>query len=241
MADFTVWDTVWLVYIATAMQVLGLLITKQIMLRILVLIGSIFYVLFAYFHLSEPLWAAVYGSALIGLANLIGLSLLIYSRVPIGMTETERAFFDALGKPEPGVFRRLLAKGHIKKTDLPLKLTQEGDVPDKLYFVLTGQVEVQKGDASFVLHDQCFVGEVAYLSGVNASGSARLLQGGLYIEWDCSRLKKATKKSPVLRQTLEALISRDLATKVATGVQTSNLRVADKSPIQIRHSTSATA
>ena len=78
-----------LVFTATALQALGLLFQKQIILRLLVLTGSCVYVAY-YLAQALPLWDAAIGSALIALANLIGLGMLLYSRLPIGMNERER-------------------------------------------------------------------------------------------------------------------------------------------------------
>ena len=49
--------------------------------------------------------------------------------------------------------------------------------------------------------------------------------GGVYVSWDVARLTRLCARRPALRQALDALISRDLACKVATGVQTEDLRV----------------
>ena len=241
MAELNLWDTALLVYLATTLQVLGFLFRTQIILRLLVLFGSILYVLFYYFHPSAPIWDAIYGSSLIALANLVGLALLIYSRVPLGMSDNERELFEALGGLEPGMFRKLMKAGSLRDTTDPVELTREGRRPDKLYFVLKGRTEVKKNVTVFQLCERSFVGEVAFLTGAHASASTTLMHGGTYVEWDCARLRLLCQRRPAFRQAFEALISRDLATKVATGVQPDNLRVVDQGPIQLLRERAAIA
>ena len=68
-----VWDTETLVTIAIVGYVLGFLFKSQITLRMLVLVASLFYIAYYYYHPAEPLWGAIWGSVLIIVANLIGL------------------------------------------------------------------------------------------------------------------------------------------------------------------------
>ncbi|MEM7060042.1 MAG: cyclic nucleotide-binding domain-containing protein [Pseudomonadota bacterium] len=230
-----------LVYLATTMQVLGFLFRTQLILRLLVLLGTVFYIAFYYFHPAEPIWDAIYGSSLIGLANIIGLVILIYSRVPFGMSDWERELFDAMGGLEPGMFRKLVSIGQLGDSRRPIEMTQEGRRPKKLYFVLRGRTTVRKGVSSFQITDRVFIGEVAFLTGVTATASTVLERGGTIVEWDSDRLRCLCKKRPALRQAFEALISRDLAAKVATGVQPDNLRVMNEGPIQVIRQNAAIA
>ncbi|MEM9138474.1 MAG: hypothetical protein AAGB15_01465 [Pseudomonadota bacterium] len=234
------WDTAALVYLATAMQALGLLFRQQILLRVLVLLGSVFFVLFYYFHTAEPLWDAIIGSSLIGAANAIGLMALIYSRVPLGMNERERDFYDAIGRIEPGLFRKLLAIGHLCDTAERVEMTQEGRHPEKLFFVLKGRIDIQKGATSFRIGERVFVGEIAHQLGLPASATATLPEGGIFIEWDSKKLKALSERRPRLGQAIDALISRDMAAKVSTGVQPTDLSVLPEAPVRmLRESVSA--
>ena len=104
-----------LVLLATSMQMLGFLFQKQLTLRILVLTGSGFYILY-YLSQTQPLWEAAIGSSLIATANLVGLGLLLYNRMPLGMNGREREVFEALGSLEPGMFRLLMRHGTLHES-----------------------------------------------------------------------------------------------------------------------------
>ena len=70
-----------LVYVAAGAQVLGYLFRDQVKLRLLLLFGTLFYVLYYALAALEPLWDAIIASSVLGLANLVGLSSLLTSRL----------------------------------------------------------------------------------------------------------------------------------------------------------------
>ena len=222
----THWDTALLAYLATMLQVLGFLFRQQIILRLLVLGGSAAYVSFYYFHPAQPLWDAIIGSSLIGLANAIGLAMLIYSRMPMGMSDQERHVYDALGGLEPGLFRKLMSAGRLRDTRAAVQLTCQGQRADTLCYVLQGRPQVRKDDVAFRIGDRVFIGELGYMMDSPASATVDLPQGGIFVEWDRHRLKRLCARSPSVRVALDALISRDMAGKVYNSVQRAAYRPA---------------
>ena len=63
-----------LVYIAGAFHFVGLIITRQVVLRLLLMAGSCLYVFYYATVAETPLWDAIYISFMIITANVIGLS-----------------------------------------------------------------------------------------------------------------------------------------------------------------------
>lgn len=208
-------STTTFVHLATAAQVIGLLVTRQLILRLMVLTGSALFVVYYYTHLGQPQWDAIVGSSLIGLANLVGLMVLLYSRIPIGMRGENRLLFEAIGGLEPGQFRKLMRVGRMVQSPEPVVLTKEGEVPDQLFFVLKGRPLIEKDDYAFRIADRCFVGEVAFKLGCLASATATLPEGGMYVTWERTRLEALLARKPTLQQAFDALIARDMANKVA--------------------------
>lgn len=218
-----------LVFTATALQALGFLFQKQIVLRLLVLTGSCVYIAY-YLSQTLPLWDAAIGSSLIALANLIGLGMLLYSRLPIGMSDREREVYEALGTLEPGMFRLLMRHGTLHDTNEIVELTAEGRRPEQLHYIFRGSAQLRKGVTSFRIRERVFIGEIGWLMKAPASATATLPQGGVFVSWDIQRLNAICARRPAFRQSLDALISRDLACKVTTGVQTDDLHlIADPS------------
>lgn len=210
-----IFGTTMFVYLATASQAIGLLVTRQVILRLLVLLGSALYIVYYYTHLGQPQWEAIVGSSLIGLANLIGLLLLLHSRMPIGMKPQDRVVFESLGGLEPGQFRRLMRVGEVMHTTEHVRLTEEGVVPGNLYFVLAGDPIVTKDGQAFRIPSNCFVGEVAFKLGCGASATVTLQEGGTFVIWPREELDALLNRAPALQQAFDALIARDMATKVA--------------------------
>ena len=87
--------------------------------------------------------------------------------------------------------------------------------PQYLYFVVQGSPVIRKDGFAFRIAERCFVGEVAFKLGTPASATAILPEGGVYVEWPRSSLEAMLDRAPILQQAFDALISRDMAAKVA--------------------------
>lgn len=212
-------STATLVHAATLVYVLGFLFRDQFVLRGLILLGSVLYILYYYFHLGLPQWDAIIGSALIAAATLTGLIVLMYERVPIGIGRRRRAAFDALGSLNPGQFRQLMKIGTLHQTDHNTILTLQGERPDNLYFVVEGTPLVSKDNRHFTVPSHCFVGEVSFMLSGPASASVVLPEGGTWIAWQRSELERMLERSPKLKQALNGRIAQDMALKVSRSTQ----------------------
>lgn len=220
-----VWDTEILVTLAILGYVLGFVFKNQIFLRLLVLIATIFYILYYYYHPEEPLWGAIYGSFLIMAANLIGLARLMYSRLPIGIPADQWPIFKALEGLEPGEFRQLMGLGAMKFAEDNVVLTTENVDCECLYFAISGDLNGDKGGRRFKMYAGEFIGEVSFMLGGMATASVTIERGGVYYEWPKEKLRKVLENQPRLAQAFEALIGRDMAKKVASGYREEALKV----------------
>lgn len=197
--------------------VLGFLFRDQVMLRVLVMGGSVCYILYYLLSGPAPLWDAMLGSALILAANAFGLVSLLLSRARFSVPADQRDLLDALRPLEPGLFRRLMRAGGLVVADAPLALTEEGRAPDALWFVPEGVVRIGKFGEWSEVQGPCFIGEIAWLQGVPATATVELPPGGVVVRWPREALARATRRSPRLATALEALIAQDMARKVAAG------------------------
>lgn len=220
-----VWDTETLVTLAILGYVLGFVFKNQIFLRLLVLIATIFYILYYYYHPDEPLWGAIYGSFLIMGANLIGLGRLLYSRLPIGIPANQWPIFKALDGLEPGEFRKLMSLGSMQFADATVQLTEEAVEVESLYFAISGDLNGVKTGREFKMYAGEFIGEVSFMLGGKATATVSIEKGGVYYEWRKDKLRKVLENEPRLSQAFEALIGRDMAKKVAAGFREETLKV----------------
>ncbi len=214
MPELTV-DSGWLIHVAALLQVLGLLLRRQLLLRIFLLAGSLAYVGYFYAHAVEPMWAAVFWSAVLGTANVIGITRLVLERLHFRHSEEERRFLETLEILSPGELRRLMRLAKWHEAEATTTLTQEGRPVRELYYVLDGGIEIVKAGKSFPVEPGVFIGEVAFLLDTPASATVFLAPGARYIAWPAEPLRKLIGRTPSLGLTMERLFNQELARKVA--------------------------
>lgn len=212
-------ETGYLVHIAMLGYVAGLLFKDQVVLRLLVMVGTVFYIAYYYFHPAEPLWGAIYASLMIIIANFIGLMRLIYSRLPVAIRPEHEAIRKALPGLEPGEFRTLMRYGTLERTDSDVVLTKENVPLTELFFIIEGAPIGEKDDIPFKIQSGEFVGEVAFMLDDAASATVVLPGGGLFMRWDTPKLRRLINDRPQLARAFEALIGRDMARKVAGSIR----------------------
>ena len=207
-----------LVFIAAAAQVLGMLCRTQIRLRIFLLIGSSFYFLNYAFAAEEPLWQGMMAATAMSTANVYGLWMLLRGRSIRIIPSDQLPLYRMLGGLEPGDFVTLMRFSNVRTLQCEEVLTVKGQVPDKLFYVIDGSVEIDKGEVPhFSMSPRHFIGEVSLILGTPASATVRAPAGARVIEWRRDELINQMDRSAKLKLAIEALIARDMARKVAIG------------------------
>ncbi|MDJ0945595.1 MAG: cyclic nucleotide-binding domain-containing protein [Kiloniellales bacterium] len=214
MQELTV-DSGWLIHVAALLQVLGLLLRRQLLLRLFLLAGSLAYVAYFYAHAVEPMWAPVFWSAVLGTANAIGIARLVLERLHFRQSEEERRFLETLRVLSPGELRRLMRLAQWREAGATTTLTREGRPVRELYYVLDGGIVIDKAGKSFPVRPGVFIGEVAFLLDTPASATVTLAPGARYIAWPAGPLRRLIGRTPSLGLTMERLFNQELARKVA--------------------------
>lgn len=204
-----------LVHLAALLQLLGLLSREQLLLRSLVLLGSLAYIAYYYAHPEQPLWGAIFWSSVLAAANIVGIGRIAWERTSFRRTGDERYFLNMIKTLTPGELRRLMRLAEWRVAERTTTITQEDQPVDSLYFVLDGQIEIVKAGRSFSVDPSVFIGEVAFLLNTRASASVFLQPGTKYIEWPAQALRKAIERHPPLGQAMHRLFNQELAGKVA--------------------------
>ncbi|MEO0920722.1 MAG: cyclic nucleotide-binding domain-containing protein, partial [Pseudomonadota bacterium] len=83
------------------------------------------------------------------------------------------------------------------------------------HYVVDSEVSIEKFGERFTIPNGVFVGEVAYLTGNRASASTYLATDSDVLEWDIGSLKRISARDPRFRLAMDAMISLDLAGKIA--------------------------
>ena len=207
-----------LVLLAGLTYVLGYLTINQVILRLLILLGTGFYIWYYAVAAQEPLWTAIWTSLAIGAATLLGLIALIGRNSPLMIPKSDRDIYPQFHGMVPGDFRALVRMGRRYVVDQDTVMTTEGSPVEKLHFVTRGAMDAEKKGVAFTLPPQIFVGEVAFMMERDSSATTILKAGSEVIEWDVEKLKRKSRRSTRFKLALEAVISRDLALKVAYAI-----------------------
>jgi hypothetical protein len=220
--DFSMLDTYIspgsLAYVAGGFYVLGLITIHQIALRLLLLTGTGFYLLYYATVAEQPLMEAIYVSLMIGSANLIGLASLIARRSRLAIPRAYADIFERFPPLPPGDFRILMRLARRYEVQDHKVLTREGQPGRKLFFIVSGSARLRKGDSEFSVPPNLFLGEIAFLTGKPSTATASVGPGTELIEWDFEDLARKCARSSRFRLALEAAISMDLAEKVSKAI-----------------------
>ncbi len=213
----TISPAIWIT-VAGTLFTLGYLIIDQVLLRVMITLGSLAYLAYYFTVADVPLWGAITSTSIMMTANLIGLATLFIRNASWTVPARHRDVFPKLQPILPGDFRALLrhAKRYVVREDSVV--TVQGEEPQKIYFVISGQFEASKFGLTFKMEEATFVGEVAYLRDTPSAATTTFPAGIEVLEWDRKELDKASRRDPRFRLALEAVMSRDLARKVALAV-----------------------
>ena len=212
-----------LVHIAAMFYVAGFLVRDQLVLRMLVLTGTLLYLIYYYVALDDPLWDAIFWSVVMGMANLFVIIQLIFERTTFNMSEYDKRLFAVFEGMTPGEFRRILKITKWRNSDGETKLTVENEPVHSLYYVLDGPTQIHKQGQSFSIGNSAFIGEVGFFLKTNASATVRVAEGGHYVEWNGDELRALQAKYPGIRAALHSILNADMASKVAKSMGTEAL------------------
>ena len=206
----------WLVHIAGTVQVLGFLMRDQILLRLMILSGDVLFLLYYWLYPPVPLWGAMLWSGAMISANAVMVGVIVHDRRGHGISDEALHVYGAFGGMVPGDFRRLMRQARIHRHAAAVTLTQLDEVPDRLFFVIEGDVTIERRDRTIAFPASgLFIAEIGFLLGTPASATVRLAPGARYVEWQRQALLALFERNPTIRHAVERALSRDLAAKLA--------------------------
>lgn len=207
-----------LITLAGGLFTLGYLIINQVILRLLIMAGSVAYLAYYFTVADQPLWGAIYSTSIMMTANLLGLTGLYVRNAAWTVPKAHRDIYPLFEGVPPGDFRALMRQARRYKLTEPREVTTIGQPTQKLFFVAEGTFEAEKFNLRFKMNGPTFVGEVAHLLGRDSAATTHFPAGLEIIEWDRHRLEMASRRNPRFKLAMEAVMSRDLANKVSLAV-----------------------
>ena len=205
-----------IVHVAAMLYLAGFLFRNQLILRLLIIAGDFVYILYFYFAPATPLWGGIFWSAMFTLVNAVMIALIAADRLHFRLDANERKLFDMLEDLTPGQFRKFVHAGRYEVATARKIIAMERKPMDRLYFVLDGNISVEKSGRRAFSDSRTFIGEVAFLLASPSPATVTLEQGCSYFVWNVKPLHRLLQGKPALQSALSAVMNKKLACKVAT-------------------------
>jgi len=132
------------VYCALLFYVLGFMFRDELWLRVLLLIGTTFYILYYRFAAESPLWDGIYTSSILIAVNFFMICVIIIERSKFTMSSDMVSLYAHFPNLSPGQFKRLMKKGEMVVANEPTTLAEEGKTLSNLYYIFDGDVTLIK-------------------------------------------------------------------------------------------------
>ena len=203
------------VQLALLFFVMGLLTRNELGLRLLLLIGSMFYITY-YYHVTDvPLWDAIWTSSVIAACNIFMICVILRERSTVGMKAEMIALYQSFPTLNPGQFRRVMKQAKWVTALEETEICTQGIQPDYLYLLTHGSAKLVRDDRSVFIGSGNFVGEISFLIDGPATATVVAPKGSEYVQWRRNELCALMGKSLRLSNALSALFNKDIARKLA--------------------------
>ncbi len=196
-----------IVHVGAAFYLAGFLCRDQFLLRGLVICGVLVYLLYFFLAPAVPLWGGIFWSTVFIAVNAWAIGTIVADRTQFRMDDNDRRLFSLLQTLTPGEFRRLMRSGEWKVAAGPEVLTEENRPLSRLYYVLDGDITVEKSGRRIPLEPHTFIGEVAFLASRPASATVTVAPGARYVVWEAAALRRLQLRAPSLGMALAAALN----------------------------------
>ena len=203
-----------LVHIGSFLLLLAYLVRDQILLRAVIILGTIFYIVY-YIFMEAPLWSALLWNVSFVVINLIMIVVIYSDKTSFVMSEKEAKLYQVFYTLSPGEFKKLLKIADWFDGSSEERITTEGEIPSRLYFLINGEALIARDDKKFIVGPNVFIGELAYLTKKPATATVKLTDKVVGISWKTTSLTKLLASNPQMKIAFDGLLNQDLAAKLA--------------------------
>ncbi len=202
-------------HIAGIISMAALIFKDQVKMRAVLFVSILFSVASHVVGLPKPAWNDLLWNGTTFFINAIVLTQLLLDRTHIGLNQEQERLYSALKLLTPGEFRSLVKIARWSVSPADQVITMENKPLHRLYYVLDGDIKIEKGGRSFQISPDTFIGEVAFLHNTPASATVTLGRGARYIVWSAPELERTLQSRSALRNAFIRMIGMDTAEKVA--------------------------
>lgn len=208
-----------LLHAGAVVYVIAFLFRDEALIRGFSVLGTLLYMGYYFWYPAEPLWDAIVTSTIFLGANVVVIFMILLERTTFRLGDDEKRLFEGFSTLTPGEFRKLLKRATWHQSDGSDTLTEAGVQPDRLFYVLDGDVLIEKDGTRFPVSDGRFIGEIGFVLEGPATGTVRAPEGTRYVSWETADLQRLGRKKPAIGTALTALLGKDLARKLGESVQ----------------------
>tara|TARA_B100001559_G_scaffold65952_1_gene53381 strand:- start:1130 stop:1630 length:501 start_codon:yes stop_codon:yes gene_type:complete len=165
--------------------------------------------------MDPPLWSALLWSASFVVINAIMIVVIYSDRASFVMSEQEEKLYQVFNALSPGEFKKILKIADWFDGLSAEQITTEGEIPERLYFIIDGEALVARDNKEFFAGPNVFIGELAYLIKKPATATVKLTDKAVGVSWKTSSLTKLLASNPQMKIAFDGLLNQDLASKLA--------------------------
>lgn len=203
------------VHLGALLYFVCFLFRNQILLRSFAIAADLAYLVYYLTAADKPLWEAVGWNILILLTNAVMLVVILRDQRGSDFDENELKLYRCLDGLSPADFRRIVRRGMWTRAEQETLLTTAGRPIEHLYYVLEGEIVIEKDGRAIDYKAPLFVGEIAFLRHVPPTATVRVKPGALYVTWSHDSLTRAQLKHDSVRTAISAMLNSDLADKLS--------------------------
>jgi CRP-like cAMP-binding protein len=205
----------YLATLAAVLMLIGFTFRNPLKLRAFAILGNLTFIAYYVLISDVPLWTAIISAAAIIAVNVYMMWQILNDRKMFRLSAEELMLFSRLPGLTPGQYKSLLEISEWHNPQVSLPLTILGEMPKALYYVLEGQVEVNRDGKRFAIGPHAFIGELAFLRQKPATATTFGNAGALIVSWEYAALRSLMSSNDGIRKAFDTMLSIDMAEKMA--------------------------
>ena len=208
-------------HLAFGLIAFSFLVKDILYLRLVSVVASLFSVLYNFYIPAEPMWIAIGWNIIFILLNLYHVSVIIYEKRPVDMTDKEKELYETMFKGlTPVEFLKITKVAEWKKFNTPLPIITQGKPVKDLILIYNGTVDVLVNDNKVAeLKDGQFVGEMSFLTEKPATATCKVEHNAECLVWPQQDFKDLLKRNPSLYFTIQSLLSEQVSNNLVSSSQ----------------------
>jgi CRP-like cAMP-binding protein len=211
--------TEWLVHFSNVLMLVAYSVRDILWLRWFAVAAAVTNI--PYFLLQPTtLWPPVVWALVFTTINLFQIVRIYMERRPVMLSEEEQKLYDmAFGSLRPREFVSLALIGEWRTAAAGDRVLSQGQTVSSICIAVSGTVRVHREGAEVgQIEPGHLIGTTLALTGDPSPVDGTFTESGRYLCWPLASLRSFLDRRPDLRVTLQSLVNRDLAGKLAQAV-----------------------